>query len=1168
MSNDQAPTMYALLVGIDDYASPRIPDLSGCVNDIDAMEQLLQDRFKIPPENIKKLTNSQATHQAIKQAFRDHLIAQANAWQNAGASESPPAFLFHYSGHGSQALDETGTEPDGLDETMVPHDSRVGDIYDIKDWELGQLIDELTEPFTEENANVTIILDCCHSGSGTRDIKPSLVPTRRCEPDLRPQPSQRPTGGVTGTRSISTPSGWSLGGKYVLLAGCRDREEANEYVVPQGAEGRRQHGAMTYFMLQEINRMAPNRRLTYRDLHERVRYQVNSRFESQMPQCEGAKDREIFGGLKPLEDVLLSVDEIDDYIWVNGGAAHGLTEGSQLHVYPPGTTSLKEAGEPKTTLYVEEVGAVRSSCLIEAGEPDVELHSRVAIAHIDYSRLQQRVTLDIADAELRQEVEVLLSDGAVQPYIQLLSSDEPQPGDLRIQQLEDSQTLALQDATGKPLVASFPPDKRHELPSDLIHIVRYHNVLNLTNPGGELAGLVEVSFKKLRLEAGQATTDDIPLNAEDELELVMGEKIVIEVTNKADERLHIAVFNFAHDWSVNQLYPRMGSAGEALEPGRTISLGLSPKRKEQLQPGLDEGINEAREFVKVIATVEQTDFELLQMRPLKTAGQTRSVALSGSRSPLTALLEQAAQGSGKRAIGTPPSTAEDEWATTEVQFRLVRPLEDKEISRSLQGGSRTSLPSYALEIEPPAGFQGQVRVLTARQNTRSATGELTDLAPPPAFAAFKQSFTAINVPSKGTRNIDPGGAVIELEADDASRAAITEQTPLKLHLPEGMTGEGEAMLALAYDGSFFYPVGRPGETANSLNIEWLPEGMPDEETPTRSTRSLGRTAKLYLFKMAGWPEPSLGLHQARLVPTEKIYEVQPTPDEHSYEVEGGEARYRPLQAGAFQSGQRIALFVHGFTSETRWMIGGILPWLEENGLGYDHYLTFDYETFNTRISENGLILAKALKAAGFGPEDDLHLDVFAHSMGTQVVRSMVEQHGGDDFVDRCFLAGPPNMGTRLAEAKRLVPWLGTLLLNQAGPTPPAIIASWALKKVADDAVGGDDLRPGSDFYKQLNGSDKPAKVPYYILAGRHDLPTEYKNVWDRVAKTLIGAADAGLDMLFGDQHDMVINVQSMLKVRDGNYPVELLQTQVLPCNHFQYFSDEQGQAKLLGWLKG
>jgi hypothetical protein len=41
----------------------------------------------------------------------------------------------------------------------------------------------------------------------------------------------------------------------------------------------------------------------------------------------------------------------------------------------------------------------------------------------------------------------------------------------------------------------------------------------------------------------------------------------------------------------------------------------------------------------------------------------------------------------------------------------------------------------------------------------------------------------------------------------------------------------------------------------------------------------------------------------------------------------------------------------------------------------------------------------------------------------------------------------------------------------------------------------------------------------------------------------------------------------MLKVRDGNYPAELLQTQVVPGNHFQYFNSKEGQAKLLEWLK-
>ncbi len=49
---------------------------------------------------------------------------------------------------------------------------------------------------------------------------------------------------------------------------------------------------------------------------------------------------------------------------------------------------------------------------------------------------------------------------------------------------------------------------------------------------------------------------------------------------------------------------------------------------------------------------------------------------------------------------------------------------------------------------------------------------------------------------------------------------------------------------------------------------------------------------------------------------------------------------------------------------------------------------------------------------------------------------------------------------------------------------------------------------------------------------------------------------AGLDMLFGNQHDLVISVHSMTIVRNGNYPVDLLHRQVVPCNHFAYFSSE------------
>ncbi|HMN31334.1 MAG TPA: caspase family protein, partial [Caldilineaceae bacterium] len=193
--------LYALLVGIDQY-DPKsgVRSLRGCVNDVNAMEQLLNERFGVPSANIRKLTNKTAKYQAVKDAFRQHLIANARKWQEAGSPGEPPAFLFHYSGHGSQARDETGTEPDGLDETLVTYNSRTPGVYDLKDWELGQLIEELNR----YSQNVTIILDCCHSGSGTRDASDNVAQTRRCPPDLRPQPRRRPMALRTAqTRSVS-----------------------------------------------------------------------------------------------------------------------------------------------------------------------------------------------------------------------------------------------------------------------------------------------------------------------------------------------------------------------------------------------------------------------------------------------------------------------------------------------------------------------------------------------------------------------------------------------------------------------------------------------------------------------------------------------------------------------------------------------------------------------------------------------------------------------------------------------------------------------------------------------------------------------------------------------------------------------------------------------------
>jgi hypothetical protein len=153
----------ALLVAVNDYARESIPDLRGAVNDVTLIARTLETRLGFDPGGITFLKDSQATRAAILEAI-DDLVEQA---------EPGDRVYFHYSGHGSQAPDRNGDEEDGLDETIVAHDSRMPGVPDITD-------DELNSRFARlRTKDVVLVFDSCHSGTVTRsisEIRPRAIP--------------------------------------------------------------------------------------------------------------------------------------------------------------------------------------------------------------------------------------------------------------------------------------------------------------------------------------------------------------------------------------------------------------------------------------------------------------------------------------------------------------------------------------------------------------------------------------------------------------------------------------------------------------------------------------------------------------------------------------------------------------------------------------------------------------------------------------------------------------------------------------------------------------------------------------------------------------------------------------------------------------------------------
>ena len=103
----------------------------------------------------------------------------------------------------------------------------------------------------------------------------------------------------------------------------------------------------------------------------------------------------------------------------------------------------------------------------------------------------------------------------------------------------------------------------------------------------------------------------------------------------------------------------------------------------------------------------------------------------------------------------------------------------------------------------------------------------------------------------------------------------------------------------------------------------------------------------------------------------------------------------------------------------------------------------------------------------------------------------------------------------------------------------------------------------SAITKKLNALAQPPNMRYLVLAGENALAANLQNRLNRLAHKLL---DSTLDTLFGEQNDSVIGVSSMKAVRNGAYP--LLTTSILPCDHFTYYADAQGQAAIKQWVNG
>ncbi|KAJ7919726.1 hypothetical protein B0H13DRAFT_2428768 [Mycena leptocephala] len=277
------PRVLALIIAIDKYAHDDRWRLNECVNDANLIESFITTT--VATHSIRRLDNEAATCQDILDNFHSHLIENTNI--NPGDT-----IIFYFAGYGSRVTAPVGWQSnDGLIETICPYDQRalvnevVQGVPGIPDVTIAALLRELAR---SRGNNITVILDCCHSGGATRAsgeiLERSLPPDDLPFPDIDRAIWTRDSSNFD---SITKPPRFrGIDCPYALLTACGDLQTAFD-------------SYFTSLLVKSLNQKPS----TYGDLLAMVPPKCNrSGIAVQHPQCEWNNNRLLFTTLIALDN--------------------------------------------------------------------------------------------------------------------------------------------------------------------------------------------------------------------------------------------------------------------------------------------------------------------------------------------------------------------------------------------------------------------------------------------------------------------------------------------------------------------------------------------------------------------------------------------------------------------------------------------------------------------------------------------------------------------------------------------------------------------------------------------------------------------------------------------------------------------------------------------------
>jgi hypothetical protein len=544
-NQSQSPSYRAVLIGIDAYT--RKP-LDGCVNDIDRIQEILLDRLGVPPERITRLA---APHEGATHSTRIPSLAPTqeeirNVLERLAGEVGPQDVVFlYYSGHGSQAM----TSLNGAlvaREALLPvdHYNPGGAARLLYDFELNGLFSRIAE----RSGDLTVVLDCCHSASATReDIAPELR-NRFCP--------------VEGVQEISpmivypalSKDGAGLAppnASHLLVASCRACELSWETL-----SGGVAHGAFTWALagiLEQTGRPLPE--LRWGDIWTALRDRLAQCNAQQNPLIVGRWERRLFGGPWEPRDLGFEIRQDGDRFRIEAGTLADLSPGAELAVYGEKPDLFPPFGSDEER--TARIGSVRVETADRASAVAISTNGSFRLPAAARARLFRPGEVDRLPVRLQPpatlELRTYLEAGGVLTVV-----DEPEQAEAVVR-ADGRGTYHLGDALygdgsdpARPALFSFPATSPVVLRRVLEHYADYNRVLRIPRRCTDLPGALSVELldcvdlRGITIENFQAPPlRALPFDLSYKFEVKEGEGFAISIRNQGPELLHVTVLNCA-----------------------------------------------------------------------------------------------------------------------------------------------------------------------------------------------------------------------------------------------------------------------------------------------------------------------------------------------------------------------------------------------------------------------------------------------------------------------------------------------------------------------------------------------------------------------------------------------------------------------------------------------